>query len=391
LILILLLAAIFGFVLSTTLFFKKSTNTLATRILGGFYFLLSVYALQAYIIDGGYLQQVTWFFLWPLLPYHLIFVPLYYYFQVILTDRLNFKITDLLLFIPFLLGVIDVSYVYLQPVSFYNDIISHTISSPERRLEVDYWLLTLDQHLLIRHVWQLGVLVVLLPQLINFIKKGKNDELKSILNKWLFTFWSILMIMAILAILYALEKMFEENLFHSLLVIGKNGGIITFFLYIALFLIGVIPIYFPTILYGYPQKLKPVSTAEVAVKEPKEQDDELKFGLDEQEVKSKLEGLKNRKLYLNQNFNLTECARELEMPSHHISYFLKKQYELSFASYKNSLRMEHAKQLIEMGYLENNTIEALASECGFTSRTSFSKTFKTFVEVSPSEYAATLN
>lgn len=137
--------------------------------------------------------------------------------------------------------------------------------------------------------------------------------------------------------------------------------------------------------------MKPVSTAEVAVKEPKEQDDELKFGLDEQEVKSKLEGLKNRKLYLNQNFNLTECARELEMPSHHISYFLKKQYELSFASYKNSLRMEHAKQLIEMGYLENNTIEALASECGFTSRTSFSKTFKTFVEVSPSEYAATLN
>ncbi|MGI0106650.1 helix-turn-helix domain-containing protein [Salinimicrobium sp. WS361] len=390
-ILILLIAAIFGFVLSTTLFLKRSTNTLATRILGGFYFLLSLYALQAYIIDGGYLEHFTWFFLWPLLPYHLIFVPIYYYFQVILTDRLNFKITDLILFIPFLLGVIDVSYVYLQPVSFYNDIISHTISSPERRLEVDYWLLTLDQHLLIRHVWQLGVLVVLLPQLITFIKKDKNDELKSILNKWLVTFWSILMIMALLAILYALEKMFEENLFHSLLVIGKNGGIITFFLYIALFLIGVIPIYFPTILYGYPQKVIPASSPEVAVKDPKEQDDELKFGLDEQEVKSKLMGLKDRKLYLNQNFNLTECARELEMPSHHISYFLKKQYGLSFASYKNSLRMEHAKQLIENGYLESNTIEALASECGFTSRTSFSKTFKTLVEVSPSEYAATMN
>ncbi|UZH56055.1 helix-turn-helix transcriptional regulator [Salinimicrobium tongyeongense] len=387
-IVILLIAAIFGFVLSTTLFFKRSTNTLATRILGSFYFLLSLYALQAYIIDGGYLEHFTWFFLWPLLLYHLIFIPIYYYFQVVLTDKLNWKNTDLLLFIPFFLGVIDVSYVYLQPADLYNDIIAHTISSPTTRLEVEYWLLTLDQHLLIRHVWQLGVLIILLPQIIRFIRKGNRDKLKSILNNWLIIFWGILMVMAILAILYALEKMLVNTEFRSWLVIGESGGIITFTLYTALFLIGVIPLYFPSILHGYPQSAVSSSNP---VKQEKQQDDELKFGLDEKEVKLKLETLKERKLYLNQSFNLTECARELQMPSHHISYFLKQQYGLSFASYKNSLRMEHAKQLIAGGYLENNTIEALASECGFTSRTSFSKTFKTFVEISPSEYAGTLN
>lgn len=381
-ILILLIAAIFGLVLSTTLFFKKSTNTVATQILGSFYFLLSVYALQAFIIDGGYLEHFTWFFLWPLLPYHLIFIPIYYYFKVVLTDRLKWHMAEIVLFIPFLLGLIDVLYVYLQPEAFYNNIISQTISNPEKRLNVHYWLLDLDQHLLMRHIWQLGVLIVLLPQVRNFIKKGKNDELKSILNKWLITFWSILTIMAILAILYAFEKMYQENLFHSLLVIGKSGGIITFFLYIALFLIGIIPIYFPSILYGYPQRVKPTSNFTA-----KEEPEDLKFGLDEQEVNLKLEVLKKSKSYLNQNFNLTECARELKMPSHHISYFLKQQYGLSFASYKNTLRMEHAKSLIRNGYLENNTIEALASECGFTSRTSFSKTFKNYVEVSPSQYA----
>ena len=385
-IIILLVAAIFGFVLSTTLFFKKSTNTVATRILGIFYFLLSVYALQAYIIDGGFLKHFRWFFLWPLLPYHLMFIPIYYYFKVIIKDEFNWHKAELILFIPFVLGLIDVGYVYLQPDSFYNDIITKTISNPGRRLGVHYWLLDLDQHLLMRHIWQLGVLVILVPQLKTFIKKGKNDELKSILDKWLITFWSILMFMAVLAILYALEKMFQENLFHSLIIIGEDGGIITFFLYIALFLIGVIPVYFPSILYGYPQLLKP--SVNIA---PELQTDDLKFGLDQQEVNKKLEALKESKLYLKQNFNLTECARELEMPSHHISYFLKQQYELSFAAYKNSLRMDHAKKLIKDGYLENNTIEALAHESGFTSRTSFSKTFKTLVEVSPSEYAATLN
>ena len=384
---ILLIASIFGLVLSTTLFLKQSTNTIATRILGSFYLLLSIYALQAYIIDGGNLEHFTWFFLWPLVPYHLIFVPIYYYFKVILTDEFKWHKAELLLFIPFILGVIDVGYVYLQPASFYNNIISTTISSPEKRLGVHYYLLSLDQHLLMRHVWQLGVLVVLLPKIRTFTKKGKNDELKSILDKWLITFWSILMVMAVLAILYALEKMYEENWFHSLLVIGKNGGIITFFLYIALFLIGIIPIYFPSILYGYPQRVKPSSNP-VTEQQEQQQHEFLKFGLDEQEVNSKLEGLKESKSYLNQSFSLTECARELEMPSHHISYFLKQQYGLSFAAYKNSLRMEHAKKLIEDGYLQNNTIEALAGECGFASRASFSKAFKKATGISPSEYVA---
>ncbi len=381
-ILILLIAAIFGFVLSTTLFFKKSTNTVATRILGSFYFLLSVYALQAYIIDGGYLRYFKWFFLWPLLSHHLIFIPIYYYFKAILNDKLKWNKAELILFIPFLLGLIDVIYIYLQPANVYEDIISEAIYSPETRLNAQYWLLSLDQHLIIRHIWQLGVLLYLLPEIRFFIRKDPEDDLKDILNKWLLVFWGILMFMAILAITYALEKMMLIDIFDSLIIISRNGGVITFFLYIALFLIGVIPIYFPSILYGYPQQVKASS---INMRDEKSND--LKFGLDKNIVNQKLEELKKSKLYLDQNFNLTECSKALAMPSHHISYFLKQQYEMSFTAYKNNLRMDHAKNLIANGYLHNNTIEALAQECGFTSRTSFSKIFKSNLEVSPSEYA----
>lgn len=380
-ILILLIAAIFGFVLSTTLFLKKSTNTTATRILGSFYFLLSVYALQAYIIDGGYLEHFTWFFLWPLLPYNLLFVPIYYYFKVILTDQLEWQQEEIFLFIPFFLGLIDVGYVYLQPDSFYNNIISQAISSPQYRLEAEYWLLSLDQHLLLRHIWQLGVLVAIMPQILSFIKKEGNDKLKSVLNKWLLIFWGILMLMAVLASIYAIEKIFESNLFQSFVIIGKNGGIVTLFLYIALFLIGIIPIYFPSILQGYPQSVK---SSRSTISE------NLKFGLNKQEVDAKLEGLKENKVYLNPNFNLTACARELDMPSHHISYFLEQQYGLSFEEYKSTLLIEHVKKLIKEGYLESNTIDALAEECGYPSGTSFNKNFKSHVGVRPVEYAFSL-
>lgn len=392
-IVILLIAAIFGFVLSTTLFFKTSTNTVATRILGSFYFLLSIYALHAYIVDGGYLSEVSWFFLWPLLPFHLLFIPIYYYYKVILTDTLTFKKIEFLLLVPFVLGIIDVIYINAQPHDVFQSILSEAISNPQNRLNANYWLLDLKEHLLIRHLWQFGVLIVLFPQLLRFIKKRQDDPLKLILNKWLLIFWSVLMFMALIAIFYAVEKIIDAA---ALTFISENAKVLTFTLYSALFFIGVIPVYFSSILHGYPQQVKP-SLQKLEVKEvllpdskTETQAEELKFGLVEEEVNMKLESFGETKSYLNQNFSLTECARELEMPSHHISYFLKQQYGLSFAAYKNKLRMEHAKHLIEDGYLIHNTIEALACECGFTSRTSFSKTFKDLVDTSPSQYALIL-
>ncbi|GHA27079.1 hypothetical protein GCM10007103_05590 [Salinimicrobium marinum] len=284
-----------------------------------------------------------------------------------------------------LLAIIDAAYVYLQPDAVYTAILNDAIVHPENRLKVNYLLLHLDHHVLIRHLWQLGVLLIILPQLLNFVKLGKEDKLKEILNKWLMLFWAILLLMSILAVLYVLEKMAVINIFNPLFNDAQQGGgLVSLTLYLVFLLIGVVPIYFPSILHGYPQimKVKPLSKKEVEQEAP-----ELKFGLAEQEITTKLELLNQKKLYLDQDFNLTRCAQEMEMPAHHVSYFLKSHYGLTFSAYKNNLRMEYAKKLIKEGYLQNNTIEALAGECGFASRTSFSKVFKNAVDVSPSQYA----
>ncbi|HMQ43066.1 MAG TPA: helix-turn-helix domain-containing protein [Mariniflexile sp.] len=74
------------------------------------------------------------------------------------------------------------------------------------------------------------------------------------------------------------------------------------------------------------------------------------------------------------------------IPTHHLSYYLNKYYGLSFATYKNQLRIEEAKKLIQMGFLEKNTMEALAWKCGFANRSSFSKVFKMVVGKNPTEY-----
>jgi len=103
-----------------------------------------------------------------------------------------------------------------------------------------------------------------------------------------------------------------------------------------------------------------------------------------------LELLNERKLFLDEDITVTNFAKELEMPTHHLAYFLNQHYGLSFTAYKNKLRMQHAKKLIGKGFLVNNTMDALASECGFASRSSFSKVFKNATDLSPSDYALQL-
>ncbi|NNG09486.1 MAG: helix-turn-helix transcriptional regulator [Arenibacter sp.] len=372
---ILLLASIFGFVLTTLLFLKKSTQPKATMFLGSFYFLLSVYALQAYIIDGGHLAICTWFFLWPLILYNLFAVPIYFYFETIIADEFKWKKRYLILFLPFALSVIDAAYIYLQPEAVYAEMLHNAMTDPKNRLHVSYWLLDLDQHMLMRHVWQFAALLIVLPKLLKFIKVGTADGLKVILNKWLLVFWFGLTLFAVFAIFYAFENMLGINIF-------EGGSMVPIILYLIMFSIGVIPIYFPTILRGFP---KPVMPLQKDVMETNASQD-LKFGLEEPEIKRKLEELNKKKGFLKQDFTVSKCANELEIPSHHLSYFIKQYYGQSFTAYKNNLRMEHAKELIETGFLNSNTMDALAWNCGFASRSSFSKAFKNATDHSPSEY-----
>src|SRR5690606_25019464 len=134
--------------------------------------------------------------------------------------------------------------------TIYAEIVHQAIVNPENRLNADYLVLNLNQHVLIRHLWQFGVLIVVLPQLMAFVKLGKNDWLKNILNKWLIVFWTVLFIMAVLVILYAIEKMLGTRLFYPLLKDDRQFGIVTVILYLAALFLEIVPFYFPSILHG---------------------------------------------------------------------------------------------------------------------------------------------
>lgn len=400
---ILLIAAIFGFILTSLLFFKRANDTPANSFLGGFYFIISVYALQTYVLNTNLLSQFSWFFLWPLLVYHLIYVLVYFYFVAVVNDKFRWKNIYLLLFVPFIMGLVDVIYVYTSPKEVYNQLLDTAITNSENRLDAHYWLLSLNEHYLIRHLWQLVSLLIVSPLLLNFFKEGHSDKLKKTLNKWLLSFWGVQVLMAVFTILHAVDNFTETSVFSSLFGL-KNGSVfLTFLLYLIVFIIGVIPIYFPTILYGYPRSkkivtpiVKPIEPIIKSIQKPTLKSTAkpsayLKFGLNESDIQSKLEVLIQKKVFLDQDFTVTTCSQDMEIPAHHLSYFINNTYGQSFTTYKNELRMGHAKQLISNGFLENGTMEGLASECGFANRSSFSKVFKAATNQSPSDYVKNLS
>jgi len=99
-----------------------------------------------------------------------------------------------------------------------------------------------------------------------------------------------------------------------------------------------------------------------------------------------LQTLKNEKKYLNPNLSRQDLATSINRTEVHISNVLKEGLHTSFYDLINSLRVEEAIRLIELGILTEQTVEALAKQAGFSSKNTFYKAFRKETGTTPSAY-----
>ena len=95
--------------------------------------------------------------------------------------------------------------------------------------------------------------------------------------------------------------------------------------------------------------------------------------------------------YINNNFNkkltLQGVANKLHISRNYLCHLFKVQTGYKFCEYINLQRVNRAKELIE----ENKkTLEFISFDCGFSSQSHFSTTFKKYVGLTPNEYKKTL-
>lgn len=364
-----LLVAIFGFILTALLLLKKNVNKLPQRFLALFYFIYSVYSFQTYIITEGLLEHFKWFYFWPLLLYSIITVPVYFYFKTIMEDTFRWKWQYIFLFIPFILSLIDVAIVFSKPADYYNQIVINAITFPTDRFSAQYGLLSLNEHYSLRHLWQLLYLLSLVPLLKRFLAINPNDKLKIILNRWLLLFYTALTLMAFITLFFGVERLLGIN---TLNVSNTSLYTLHLVLLLVLLIISIAPLYFPSILYGFPKNQLLVSSS---ISKSTSSEEQI-YGLDNKELNKSLLAIEQKDEFLKQGFNLKACAQLLHVPPYHAAYFFYQTKGISFTAYRNKIRVEKARQLIDSGFLESNGLNALISSCGFNSKSDFEKTFE---------------
>ena len=105
--------------------------------------------------------------------------------------------------------------------------------------------------------------------------------------------------------------------------------------------------------------------------------------------KKQVDGLMTEEqLFLDPELKLSDIANKLNTSSFVLSYLFNQHMGTSFYDYINNLRVENFKQRVKMGDTKKYTLDALATRCGYNSRTTFFRNFKKATGMTPSEFIA---
>jgi len=149
-------------------------------------------------------------------------------------------------------------------------------------------------------------------------------------------------------------------------------------------------LFFPNILYGLPQ-LDFLLPSRLNLSSPELEPKKLTKSFEISEAKldllhEKIENFSLTKPYLNSDFSLSVMSASTDIPVHHLSYYFNEHLNVNFNTWKNDLKINYVIEQIEKGNNELLTLDALAKQAGFVSRTTFLNAFKQKVGLTPTEF-----
>ena len=105
------------------------------------------------------------------------------------------------------------------------------------------------------------------------------------------------------------------------------------------------------------------------------------------EYKEKIESIiVTKKSYLIKGYTIKQLSDDCDIPIHHLSVIINREYSLSFPDFINKYRVNFVIDNKNAGKYKQFSLEGLASEAGFNSRSSFANAFKKVTCKNPSAY-----
>ena len=96
--------------------------------------------------------------------------------------------------------------------------------------------------------------------------------------------------------------------------------------------------------------------------------------------------ISENKPYLNPDLSLRDLAKQIDMHPNHLSWLLNNSIGLNFNEFINQYRIEAFKSKAKAQENKNLTIEGLAYESGFNSKTAFHTFFKRETGMTPRQF-----
>lgn len=96
--------------------------------------------------------------------------------------------------------------------------------------------------------------------------------------------------------------------------------------------------------------------------------------------------IQQEKPFENPDLTLTELAKTLDVHPNYLSQVINEKAQKNFYNYINTLRIEEFLRLAAQPENKRFTLLALAFDCGFNSKSTFNKYFKTHTGKTPSEF-----
>jgi AraC-like DNA-binding protein len=98
--------------------------------------------------------------------------------------------------------------------------------------------------------------------------------------------------------------------------------------------------------------------------------------------------MKEEKIFLDEELTLKSAAERLNTNTTYLSRMINEHYQVNFSTFMANYRVEEAKKMILDEKFDHLSIEGIAKNSGFRSKSTFNQAFKRSTGLTPTEFAA---
>jgi len=318
------------------------------------------------------------------LPLNFLIAPLsYLYVRAVLLNEKKFQKRDLIHLIPFIIVFFNYIPFYLLPVSEKVKVIQNSLNYWPDTFKYQAGFLPENFSILFRLILAIIYLVLQWNLILSYKKIHKESsiqiQIRNVL-KWLklFTITSTVIFFGIIG--FMLTVFFLPSYYNDDLLMQIPSLLVS----VGFFVMAAYLLTHPEVLSGLPfVKYKEVQSDLMDDKSymlPYINEDYM------QEIERIIHFFETEKPFLNKELNISQVSVALDIPSRELSFIINNHFGQRFTDFLNKYRIEHIAKKINKEYLSNFTIEAIASEAGFASKSTFNLAFKKYHQCTPSEY-----